>query len=86
MRKANELRRKAELFRKIKKYISDRRALQVISEVTDELELTAEQAERRERIRQRAHALWIAEGRPEGRAAENWIAAERELTESDGKK
>jgi hypothetical protein len=85
MKIAQELRRKADLFRRMGKSISDRRALQVISEVTGELELTAEDAERRDLISKRAHALWIAEGRLEGRAMEHWLAAERELAESEVK-
>jgi hypothetical protein len=32
-----------------------------------------------ERIRQRAHQIWEAEGRPEGRQAEHWAQAEGEL-------
>ncbi len=32
-----------------------------------------------DRIRERAHAIWIAEGRPAGRATEHWLQAEREL-------
>ena len=31
-------------------------------------------------IRQRAYDLWIAEGRPDGRAKENWQEAERDLS------
>jgi hypothetical protein len=32
-------------------------------------------------IRQRAYRLWETEGRPEGRAADHWAAAEAELRE-----
>lgn len=32
-----------------------------------------------ERIRARAYALWIEEGRPDGRDREHWERAEREL-------
>ena len=32
-----------------------------------------------ERIRQRAHQIWEAEGRPEGREAEHWAQAEDDL-------
>jgi hypothetical protein len=32
-------------------------------------------------IRERAYALWEAEGRPEGRALEHWRRAEREVLE-----
>lgn len=34
---------------------------------------------RDDRIRERAHAIWDAEGRPAGRATEHWLQAEREL-------
>jgi hypothetical protein len=34
---------------------------------------------RRERIAARAHLIWEREGRPDGRAAEHWAQAEREL-------
>ena len=30
-------------------------------------------------IRERAHALWEADGRPEGRELQYWLRAEREL-------
>ena len=32
-------------------------------------------------IRDRAYALWEADGRPDGRDAEHWARAERELTD-----
>ena len=32
-----------------------------------------------ERIRQRAHEIWEAEGRPEGKDKEHWKQAEREF-------
>lgn len=32
-----------------------------------------------DRIRERAYQLWEDEGRPEGRAEENWAQAEREI-------
>jgi len=33
-------------------------------------------------IAARARALWLAEGRPEGRATEHWLEAERQLRRS----
>jgi hypothetical protein len=36
-----------------------------------------------EKIRRRAHELWEAAGRPEGREQEFWYRAEREITNSD---
>ena len=40
-------------------------------------------ADRQERIRHRAYALWEREGRPEGRAAEHWQIAAQEIEEED---
>ena len=37
-----------------------------------------------ERIRQRAHEIWEEEGRPEGRHAEHWAQASRELEAEGG--
>ncbi|WP_236024882.1 DUF2934 domain-containing protein [Arenibaculum pallidiluteum] len=36
--------------------------------------------EREAMIRQRAHLLWEAEGRPQGRDVAHWLHAERELS------
>ena len=36
-------------------------------------------AELRRRIKECAHALWEADGRPEGRALNYWLQAEREI-------
>jgi hypothetical protein len=35
--------------------------------------------ELRDRIEQRAYALWEADGQPEGRALDYWLQAEQEL-------
>jgi Protein of unknown function (DUF2934) len=35
---------------------------------------------REEAIRQRAHALWQKEGRPDGRDLEHWLRAEAEIS------
>ena len=32
-----------------------------------------------EKVRERAYALWLAEGQVEGRHLEHWCAAEREI-------
>ena len=39
--------------------------------------------ERNMRIRTRAHELWESEGRPDGREAEHWEQAEREISSSE---
>ena len=44
--------------------------------MNDELEM---------KIRERAHAMWEGESRPDGLAERHWLAAEREVTEeADG--
>jgi hypothetical protein len=40
-------------------------------------------SERIERIRERAHAIWDREGRPEGRDVEHWQAASAEIDAED---
>lgn len=35
--------------------------------------------ELRQRIEERAYALWEADGRPEGRALDHWLQAEQEI-------
>lgn len=37
-----------------------------------------------DRIRQRAYELWEAEGRPDGRDADHWERARRQVMEQDG--
>lgn len=39
---------------------------------------------RDERIRERAHAIWDREGRPEGAAQRHWEQAEQEISKEDG--
>lgn len=34
-------------------------------------------------MRARAHAIWVAEGRPEGRELAHWAQAARELSDED---
>jgi hypothetical protein len=36
-------------------------------------------SDREEKIRARAHELWLAEGQPEGRADHHWATAEAEI-------
>ncbi len=40
--------------------------------------------DREDRIRTRAHEIWEAEGRPEGREAAHWTQAEGEMGEEVG--
>lgn len=37
-----------------------------------------------DRIRDRAYALWEADGRPDGHDKQYWARAERQLSEEDG--
>jgi len=37
-------------------------------------------------IRERAHAIWLAEGMPEGREVDHWMRARRELEHETGRK
>lgn len=39
-----------------------------------------------QKIRDRAHQLWEAEGRPEGRSEEHWERARQEVELADGAK
>jgi hypothetical protein len=36
------------------------------------------------RIRERAYAIWLAEGQPEGRHEEHWHRAAQEIAQEDG--
>ena len=36
-------------------------------------------------IRELAHEIWIEEGKPDGKAAEHWIRAKRELEHAPGR-
>lgn len=35
-------------------------------------------------VRERAHAIWLAEGMPEGREVDHWMRARRELEREAG--
>ncbi|RBP06248.1 DUF2934 family protein [Roseiarcus fermentans] len=35
-------------------------------------------------VRERAHAIWLAEGTPEGREVDHWMRARRELEREAG--
>jgi hypothetical protein len=75
----DELRRRAGLFRRLLRSITDYRAIRAISEVSEELEFIADQMEERQRIRERAYSIWLAERRPKERDVEFWLRAEREV-------
>jgi len=37
-----------------------------------------------ERVRQRAHDIWVGEGKPDGRADEHWALAREQISEEEG--
>jgi hypothetical protein len=43
----------------------------------------ADQKSREQRIREEAHLLWNAEGRPEGKPDDYWLAAEKVIDHQD---
>jgi hypothetical protein len=79
MKRAGELRKRAEGYRRMKKLVTDDRAGKALDELAEESEMTAAELEKRHQTRERAHALWIERGRPEGRDVEFWLVAEAEL-------
>jgi predicted patatin/cPLA2 family phospholipase len=80
MKRASELRQQAEGYRRLKRQISDPRAVQAICDLVGEFEMTAQDLEQRHLIRERAFKIWIEQGRPEGRQVEHWVTAKREIT------
>jgi len=37
-----------------------------------------------QRVRERAHEIWVREGKPEGRAEDHWNLAREEVSEAEG--
>ena len=37
-----------------------------------------------QRVRERAHEIWVREGKPEGRAEDHWALAREEISEAEG--
>jgi hypothetical protein len=79
MKKIGELRQRADGYRRMKRLVNDPAAVQAITDLVDEYEMTAAELEKRQQTRERAHEIWIERGRPEGRDVEFWLLAEREL-------
>ncbi len=79
MKRAGELRQRAERYRRLQRQITDPSAVQAIRDLAGEFEMTAQELERRHQIRERAHEMWTQQGCPQGRDVEFWLAAEREL-------
>jgi hypothetical protein len=79
MSRAGELRQRAERYLRLLGLIGDPAAEKAIREVASELEMTAEELERHQLIRERAHEIWVERSHPAGRDVEFWLAAEREV-------
>jgi hypothetical protein len=79
METISQLRQRAERYRLLRRQVTDPAAARAISEVTEELDMTAEALERRHHIRERANDIWMERGQPEGHDVEIWLAAEREV-------
>jgi hypothetical protein len=60
----------------LKTQFTDPAAVWAISELAEEAEMTAEELDRRQRTRERAHAIWVERGCPEGRDVKFWLEAE----------
>jgi hypothetical protein len=78
---AAQLRAKADKYRMLARWVTDRETAQRIAELTAELEQRASILEKpsQDRIRERAHEIWEESHRPAGRDDEFWHRAEREL-------
>jgi hypothetical protein len=72
MMKASELRR-------LQGQINDQRAMQAISDLAAEDEMTAAEQEQHCRIRKRAYEIWLEEGCPPQAGRQTRERAEREL-------
>jgi transcription initiation factor TFIIIB Brf1 subunit/transcription initiation factor TFIIB len=79
MKRAGELRQKAERYRRLKIQVSDQAAVKAICELAGELEMTAAELERHHHVRERAHQIWLEQGCPGGRDLDHWVAAEHEM-------
>jgi hypothetical protein len=60
----------------MKRLVTDDQAATALDELAEESEMTAEELEKRHQTRERAHAIWIEQGKPDGRDVEFWLAAE----------
>jgi Protein of unknown function (DUF2934) len=81
MKKVALLRKRAERYRQLAKTVSDARAVRAINELATEYEVQAAEMERLSRIRERAHAMWVEQGRPDDLHEAHWRDAEREIAE-----
>jgi hypothetical protein len=79
MKRAGELRRQAERYRRLELQIGDPAAVRALSELAGEFDKTAEEIEKQQRVRERAHEIWVERGWPAGCDVEFWLTAEQEL-------
>ena len=84
MKRAGELRQQAERHRRLKRQVSDPAAVKAMRDLACEFESDRSGVGKTPRISERAHEIWIEQGRPEGRDLEFWLAAERELDANEG--
>ena len=83
MKRAGQLRNRADRYRRLAKTFSDKRAVQAINELATEYEAQATELERLDRVRERAHALWEEQGQPEGLHEAHWREAEHDIAQED---
>jgi hypothetical protein len=78
------LRAKADKYRMLARWVTDRKTAASIMELTRELEQQASSMEKpsEDEIRKRAQEIWEQNRRPTGRDDEFWHQAERELREA----
>jgi hypothetical protein len=78
------LRAKADKYRMLARWVTDRKTAASIMELTRELEQQASSMEKpsEDEIRKRAQEIWEQNRRPTGRNDEFWHQAERELREA----
>jgi Protein of unknown function (DUF2934) len=82
MKTPHKLRREAERYRRLATDIDDRRAIDALRELAIQYEELAVVLEREQLVRRRAYEIWEQQGRPHGRHADHWVAAERELADA----
>src|SRR5437868_15505057 len=80
-----ELLAKADKYRNLARWVTDRVTIQRIFALSVELKQRARALARPDEheIRQRAREIWVENGRPAGRDLEFWLRAEREFREAE---
>jgi hypothetical protein len=83
MKTPHELRREAERFRRLATEIDDRWTIEALRDLAVDYEGLAVVLDRQELVRRRAYEMWEQQGRPFGRHADHWAAAERERADAE---